>query len=268
MIYQGSKERLSKELLHFIQGCIDEKGIDTYVEPFVGGANMIDKVKCPHRLGIDSNHYVITLLDYMKCIPDLKDFSDTCSFEHYKDVRDSYNNKDDRYNDINKAVVGYFASYGGRFFDGGYGRDRTGRNMYKERLTKARKQAPLLKDIDFVEGDYSLAQTLIPSNKVAMVYCDPPYANTKSYNHDFDPVKFCRWAEEMSKEHFVLISEYSMPDDFVRIWKKERKVMQKSDRDKAMTFTEGLWTLKDGKYYKWFCETIEEDFSFLDAFLD
>mgnify|MGYP001075335967 CR=1 FL=1 len=44
MKYVGSKNRISKELAPIIQSYIteDTKG---YLEPFVGGANMIDKIK-------------------------------------------------------------------------------------------------------------------------------------------------------------------------------------------------------------------------------
>ena len=45
--------------------------------------------------------------------------------------------------------------------------------------------------------------------------------------------QFYRWARELSKHHFVLISEYQMPSDFLSIWTKKRKVMQKSDRASA-----------------------------------
>ena len=44
MKYVGSKNRLAKELAPIIQSYItdDTKG---YLEPFVGGANIIDKIK-------------------------------------------------------------------------------------------------------------------------------------------------------------------------------------------------------------------------------
>lgn len=44
MQYMGSKNRIAKELIPIIESYItsDTKG---YLEPFVGGANMIDKIK-------------------------------------------------------------------------------------------------------------------------------------------------------------------------------------------------------------------------------
>ena len=248
MIYQGSKEKLSKDLLPFIQDCIDDNKMDLYVEPFVGGANMIDKIKCRYRIGFDKNHWVISLLKYMRDNPDLPKAPSDCPFELYARVREAYNKGTKAFSDEEKAMVGYFASYGGRFFDGGYGRAGK-RNMYKERLEYAKKQAPLLTNISFVEADYQEAIKILDDN--CLVYCDPPYSNTKQYGVTFNSASFYTWVTELSKKYFVLISEYYMPSDFVQVWSKERKVMQKSDRLKANKATECLYTLKGGKYWEW-----------------
>ena len=49
MQYMGSKNRFAKELAPIIQSYItsDIKG---YLEPFVGGANMIDKINCTKNM--------------------------------------------------------------------------------------------------------------------------------------------------------------------------------------------------------------------------
>ena len=227
MIYQGSKERISKDLLPYIQNCIDDNHFDVYVEPFVGGANMIDKVKCHYRIGIDRNHWVIELLKYMRDNPNLPIAPEDCSFELYAKVRESYNKGNKDYSDVEKAMIGYFASYGGRFYDGGYGRDKTGkRNIYKERVAYAKKQAPLLSDISFIEGSYKEtcnALKVLHNSENCLIYCDPPYSNTKQYGVTFNSESFYTWVEELSKKYFVLVSEYSMPSSFVKIWSKEKK---------------------------------------------
>lgn len=63
MRYVGSKNKLSKDLAPIIQSYITD---DTtgYLEPFVGGANMIDKIKCPIRIGCDIHKQLIELLKY------------------------------------------------------------------------------------------------------------------------------------------------------------------------------------------------------------
>lgn len=45
MVYQGSKNRISKYLLPIIHKYIEENNINTYVELFCGGCNLIDKVR-------------------------------------------------------------------------------------------------------------------------------------------------------------------------------------------------------------------------------
>ncbi|CAH9012928.1 putative DNA adenine methylase [Vibrio phage 141O35-1] len=59
MIYMGSKARHAKEILAVIAPYRKEG--QAWVEPFVGGANMIDKVEAPLRIGGDFNEYVIAL---------------------------------------------------------------------------------------------------------------------------------------------------------------------------------------------------------------
>ena len=66
MVYQGSKNRLTKYIVPMIQKEIDENSITTYIEPFVGGANVIDKIKCENRIGSDINEELIALLKYIQ----------------------------------------------------------------------------------------------------------------------------------------------------------------------------------------------------------
>ena len=56
MKYLGSKRRISKHILPIILK--DRKENQVYVEPFVGGCNMIDKVD-GIRIGNDINKYLI-----------------------------------------------------------------------------------------------------------------------------------------------------------------------------------------------------------------
>lgn len=141
------------------------------------------------------------------------------------------------------ALIGYCASYGGRYFDGGYARDKSGkRNIYKERVENLREQSPNLQGIDFRCCDFNKFDT--SKYKNALFYLDPPYRDTKKYNNkDFDYEKFYDFCRELSKTNIVLISEYSMPDDFNCIWQKQRKVMQKSDRANGEVATEKLFII-------------------------
>lgn len=137
------------------------------------------------------------------------------------------------------------ASYGGRYFDGGYGRDSKGiRDIYKERLNNFKEQTPNLRDIDFYCKNYIDIDISKINNCV--IYLDPPYKGTKQYaKQSIDYNYFYDFCRKLSENNIVLISEYSMPQDFICIWKKERKVLQKSDRVKGDEATEKLFILKD-----------------------
>ena len=55
MKYMGSKSRICKYIVPIIQEYIDKNNIKKYWEPFVGGANVIDKIKCAKKVGSDKN---------------------------------------------------------------------------------------------------------------------------------------------------------------------------------------------------------------------
>lgn len=66
MKYMGSKSRIKKYVVPFLQKLIEENGIDTYIEPFVGGANVIDDIQCQNRIGGDLHDKLIALLKYVQ----------------------------------------------------------------------------------------------------------------------------------------------------------------------------------------------------------
>ena len=58
----------------------------------------------------------------------------------------------------------------------------------------------------------------------ATVYCDPPYKSADGYcTGAFDHEAFYEWAR--NADFPIYISEYSMPDDFVRIWARDVNVL-------------------------------------------
>lgn len=61
MKYLGSKNRISKYISPILQQYINDNGITTYYEPFVGGANIIDKIDCPLRIGNDIHPQLIAM---------------------------------------------------------------------------------------------------------------------------------------------------------------------------------------------------------------
>ena len=227
-----------------MQEYINKNNIEVFIDCFCGGANIIDKIQCKNRIASDCNDDLIALLKYVQSDVELLIAPEECSFEHYSDVRS--NRTTEKYSQEYVALIGYCASYGGRYFDGGYGRDaKGGRSIYSERVANLREQASNLKDIKFSCKDYK--EYLNQGIENALFYLDPPYKGTKQYskqNINYDEFyDFCR---ELSKNNIVVISEYSMPDDFITIWQKERKVLQKSDRVIGDKATEKLFIWNGG----------------------
>ena len=84
MRYVGSKNRLSNELAPIIQSYINENTKE-YLEPFVGGANMIDKIECDNKIGCDIHKELIALLNKVK--DDVNDIPDYILDDEYKQLK-------------------------------------------------------------------------------------------------------------------------------------------------------------------------------------
>ena len=76
----------------------------------------------------------------------------------------------------------------------------------------------IVRKTDFHAKSYDEVE--IPEN--SLIYCDPPYINTAGYGVEFDHARFYDWCR--AQKELVLISEYSMPDDFIPIWRKQKAV--------------------------------------------
>lgn len=223
MKYMGSKNKIAKYILPFIHGYILSEGINLYIEPFIGGANMIDKVECQRKIGSDIDKHLVALLNHVKNGGELPEDID---FELYKDVR--ANKDSDKYEDWFTGTVEFLASFNGRGFAGGYAKptyekkkDGTEilRNYYQECKRNIEKQAKDLIDVEIYHGSYEIYSDI----KGALLYCDPPYKGTKEYGRKFDHDKFWEWVRQMSKNNIVLVSEETAPDDFEVLWEQEVK---------------------------------------------
>jgi DNA adenine methylase len=240
MKYMGSKARHAKELLPII--LVNRTEGQWYVEPFVGGANMIDKVD-GNRIGADYNEY---LAEMWKAVSTGWVPQELVTEDDYQKVKDN--------KDADKALtsyVGFAMSFGGKWF-GGYRRDIAGtkddlslkafneaeqsRKSYESLL----KQQKKLIGVDFRHSSYQDLD--IPAKSI--IYCDPPYKGTTKYKDSFDHEPFYEWCRQKHKEgHQVFVSEYQMPDDFTCIWSKEvnSSLAKKKGSKKAI---EKLFTLK------------------------
>lgn len=219
MKYMGSKSRIKKYIVPILQNYIDSNNIENYIEPFVGGANVIDSIICKNKIGNDISN---PLIELFKSLVNGQVLPLEVPRKLYNDVRKNKNTN--KYPEWYKGAIGYLSSYNGRYFDGGYAGEvitKTGivRNYYKEAKRNIEKQIINLKDIKFISNDYK--KISISNN--SLIYCDPPYENTKQYgiNKNFNYEEFWKWVRVQSKNNIVIISEQNAPNDFKCIWEQE-----------------------------------------------
>ena len=231
MKYMGSKNRIAKEILPIM---LKERGERTWVEPFVGGANIIDKVK-GDRIGSDNQQYVIALYKALQngYVPP-KEVSSDFFFE--------VENNKDKYP---KELVGYLGTqltFGCEWW-GSFRRDNTGKRKYDiEAYNNITKQQPNLMGINFHCCDYR--DLNIPPN--SLIYCDPPYKGVRKYvgNEKFNSEIFWEWCRMKSKEgHIVYISEYEAPSDFKCVWSKIIHSNANNKTGQGLTATEKLFKI-------------------------
>lgn len=209
MNYMGSKARYAKDILPIILA--GRKAGQFYVEPFVGGANTIDKVD-GNRIGADIHPHLIALWRAVSggWIPPQEVSEETYRrFAALKDCEPS----------ASIGYIGFALSYGGKWF-GGYRRDKDGkRNYADEAYRSTMKQFPNLRGVRFECCDYRKLD--IPPNSI--IYCDPPYRGTTGYaSGAFDHDYFWRWCEDMhALGHSVFVSEYEAPANWKCVWSKE-----------------------------------------------
>lgn len=85
-----------------------------------------------------------------------------------------------------------------------------------------------------------------------IIYCDPPYKDTKDYDQNFTHEQFYDWCR--NQKELTLISEYNMPDDFIKI--SEIKTKSSMSATATVDALERLYIPKHQKdlYYEKFHE--------------
>ena len=227
MKYMGSKARLSKDISPIINKIIKTNKIKTYIEPFVGGANMMEHIICENKSGYDNNEYLIAMWnDLLLGWSPPKELDK----ELYTDIKVNKSN----YKKSLVAIAGFCATYNAKWFGGYAGKVNTKigtiRNYYDESIRNIIKQKDKLVGVNFIHNDF-----INLSFKDSLIYCDPPYRGTTKYTqgNEFNHTMFWDKVREWSKNNIVLISEYNAPDDFICIFEKQlTTTLDKSSRKK------------------------------------
>ena len=228
MRYMGGKSRISKQIAEILNSDIDK---DTpFVSLFCGSCAIESKVQADVKILNDKHPYLIAMWQALQngWMP-----PDIVTKEEYYRVKA---NMDE--NPALTGFVGFGCSFGGKWW-GGYAKDKRGddycgqakrgllRNYAGNAKSTLAKDMSGLKTATFTCLDYHDVKIL----DGAVVYCDPPYANTTGYTvGQFDTNEFWDYMRQLSKRCDVYISEESAPDDFECIWSKEKvRTLEKND---------------------------------------
>ena len=205
MKYMGSKNRIAKHILPIMLKEMEDKGYTTWVEPFVGGGNMIDKVPDKYkRIGYDLNEHTIAAMLGIRDF--VNDFPNHVTEDEYKEIIGNPSHPVESW-------IRFGCSFGGKF-ENGMARDLQGtppRNFAAESKRNAIKQSPKIQSVEFICASYKDVNV-----ENCLIYCDPPYQGTTGYKTGtFNHEEFFDWCRDMkSKGNSVFVSEYNAPDYF------------------------------------------------------
>ena len=216
MQYMGGKSRISKQIAEVLNSDIDK---DTpFVSLFCGSCAIESKVQADVKILNDKHPYLIAMWQALQngWTP-----PDVVTKEEYYRVKA---NMDE--NPALAGFVGFGCSFGGKWW-GGYAKDKRGDDYCGQAKRGLLKDLVGIQSATFTCLDYHDVE--IPDG--AVVYCDPPYANTTGYTvGQFDTDEFWNYMRQLSKRCDVYISEESAPDDFECIWSKEKiRTLEKND---------------------------------------
>ncbi len=242
MVYMGSKAKYAKYIVPVLQQAIDDNNVDTYIECFVGGANIIDKIKCENKYGYDRSDTLIALLQTAQSGMD--NVLAAGSRELW-DKGKGYVKDGIMPEDMTLAEIGameFFASFSNGGFPRGYAKNTDTRDYFNEARRNMEAQAADLEGIVFKTQNYWDLEDV----SGAVIYLDPPYQGTKFYGYANQPkmdyTHFWNWVREISKNNYVYVSEQSAPEDFEVIW--EQEVTRTTNKENNFKAVEKLFKYK------------------------
>jgi DNA adenine methylase len=240
MRYMGSKRRIANQILPVILA--GRKPGQTYVEPFCGGCNTLELVT-GKRIAGDIHPELIAMYKALQkgWLPPKR-----ITEEEYKRIM--INGSPEL-----KGYAGFTHSFGGKYGstyrrNGGSKFGESTKGLYTnisyvglQAFKMVVEQVKLLNGTKFYNCSYYELE--IP--KQSIIYCDPPYEGTSTYEvKKFYSSNFWIWVENMIAEgHTVFVSEYKAPKHFKCVWEQEVKTHLNSHRGKAFTVVEKLFTL-------------------------
>lgn len=199
MQYLGGKSRTYKQICAFLESI--RKPNQPFVEPFCG-ACWVTQGMSGARYAADANKALITMWKSLQKGWEPPEFVSEEEYTNCKQTQDLDNPI--------TCFIGIGCSFSGKWF-GGYARSGE-RNYAGNARNSLIKKQKLLSTVRFSHKSYQDVNV-----KGCLIYCDPPYVGTTTYNgtDSFDSDDFWQTMRKWSKDNTVVISEYSAPTEFV-----------------------------------------------------
>jgi DNA adenine methylase len=233
MQYMGGKSRQARSIVDIILPYAQQA--TKYVEPFLGGGSIAERIapKVFYAELSDVHPDLVCMWQSMQkgWLPPT-----SVTKQRYEELRNAPISAE-------RGFVGFGCSFGGKWF-GGYASDGHGRDYVGGSARTAVRKSRAMRRA--VMSCRSFADIAARSGDV--IYCDPPYAGTTGYSHDWDADLFWRKAREWAAAGAVVfVSEYSAPSDIECVWSREVAVTLSRDSGQYRTSVERLYRV-GGQY--------------------
>lgn len=206
LAYLGGKWRQSKTWAPLILSLTDKRF--HYLEPFLGGANMITKL-APHFTLCQAGDVHPDLMAMWQAVKlGTVDFPTHVSAEDYALLKQDYKDLGTgRSGSAIRGFAGFGCSFGAMFFATYHdGAAKTRRAIMK---SQAALQDTELRTCSYLDWDQDVSDR-------SVIYADPPYEGTAKYSVDaLDYVAFWnKMREWRTRGAAVFVSSYKAPDDW------------------------------------------------------
>lgn len=223
--YLGSKARHADEITGITLAT--RRPGQAYVEPFVGGGNVICRVpqSMGRRIANDLNPYMAALLDALGN----RDWQppETMTEPEWRKIMRWATAKDPKLENRppdEKALFAFSATGPtfGSMWCGPWAKDDPAGTRYRQARENCLRDAPGLKGVEFHHGQYFDLE--FPPE--SLIYCDPPYSDTTGYEgaaqkiavgesagkNNWSAKKFWQWCDaRVDAGCTVFVSEYKGP---------------------------------------------------------
>ncbi len=204
-------KRIARAILHHTPRRLE------YFEPFVGGGSVLACMSKHFLASYASDNHCDLVLMWQAIM------ADWLPPTHVSEAE--YRQWKNQPSSAERGFVGFSCSFGGKWF-GPYARfikpDGSMQNFADEGCQNLIDINSKLRNCTFERMTYD---KIVFSPK-AVIYCDPPYANTYAGLRAFDTPKFWEWARGAAATGaHVYVSEFIAPLDWVPIWQFARPNM-------------------------------------------